>query len=344
MSAACPFCVTWISLSLSSICPDPRNREDHKLLLRPNSCLNPSVSSAAEEVPESDPNHHPSISVISVCLTSAVCWFKSDQFYEKKLLERPTSSFAIESTSWANQQRWWSLHWEFENPPCNFNVAKTNAILRISLFTMNSRIKETNTVLRFEKGPSLEKRKKHEWLSWKSVISSASQSSQIHNITAPPEEMLFRCLERRLNLNLMLGPGLPQKASTFETTHFHQPLSCGQRCVDVNNIIKICWEGNQQLLKGCKNHFHGYWKHVRNMSFFCLSVSLKRSWLTRRVYVCVSSLDAERLPSSACQRSSCETKFVTWRQWTQAMSSDCRPETSCCASFPCSLWTIEIKH
>lgn len=151
-------------------------------------------------------------------------------------------------------------------------------------------------------------------LSWESVISSASQSSQIHNITAPPEEMLFRCLERRLDLNLMLGPGLPQKASTFETMHFHRPLSCGQRCVDVNNIIKICWEGNQQLLKGCKNHFHGYWKHVRNMSFFCLcifflTVSLKRSWLTRRpVYVCVSSLDAERLPSSACQRSSCETQ------------------------------------
>lgn len=116
--------------------------------------------------------------------------------------------------------------------------------------------------------------------------------------------MLFRCLERRLNLNLML-----QKASTFETMHFHRPLSCGQRCVDVNNIIKICWEGNQQLLKGCKNHFHGYWKHVRNMSFFCLCVSLKRSWLTRRpVYVCVSSLDAERLPSSACQSSSCETQ------------------------------------
>lgn len=58
---------------LFSICPDPRNREDHRILLRPNSCLNPSVSSAAEEVPESDPNHHPFITVISVCLTSAVC-------------------------------------------------------------------------------------------------------------------------------------------------------------------------------------------------------------------------------------------------------------------------------
>lgn len=32
------------------------------------------------------------------------CWFKSDQFYEKRLSERPTSSFAIESASWANQQ------------------------------------------------------------------------------------------------------------------------------------------------------------------------------------------------------------------------------------------------
>lgn len=188
---------------------------------------------------------------------------------------------------------WSPLHWEFENPPCNFNVAKTNAILRISLFTMNSRIKETHTVLRFEKGPSLEKRKKHEWLSWKSVISSASQSSQIHNITAPPEEMLFRCLERRLNLNLMLGPGLPQKASIFETMHFHRPLSCGQRCVDVNNIIKICWEGNQQLLKGCKNHFHGYWKHVRNMSFFCLCIFFfcqshgkDRGWLAESMSVC----------------------------------------------------------
>ena len=39
-----------------------------------------------------------------------------------------------------------------------------------------------------------------------------------------------------------------------------------------------------------------------------------------------------------------DTKPVTWRQWTPATSSDCRPETSCCASFPCSLWTIEIKH
>ena len=241
MSAACPFCVTWISLSLFSICPDPRNREDHKLLLRPNSCLNPSVSSAAEEVPESDPNHHPSISVISVCLTSAVCWFKSDQFYEKKLLERPTSSFAIESTSWANQQRWWSLHWEFENPPCNFNVAKTNAILRISLFTMNSRIKETNTVLRFEKGPSLEK-KKHEWLSWKSVISSASQSSQIH----------YHCASRGNAVPVSRTP--PESEShararvTPESQHFwNDALSPASQ---LRSKMRWCQQHHQNLLGG----------------------------------------------------------------------------------------------
>lgn len=248
-----------------------------------------------------------------------------------RLLSQPTTT-------------WSPLHWEFENPPCSFNVAKTNAICEsvYSPWTGGSKKQIQFSDL---KNDHLWKKNTNA-LSWESVISSASQSSQIHNITAPPEEMLFRCLERRLNLNLMLGPGLPQKASTFETMHFHRPLSCGQRCVDVNNIIKICWEGNQQLLKGCKNHFHEYWnmswKHV-----FLLSLRLTEKIVAdspSRLRLCVLigcwKIALLRLPKFQLW----DTKPVTWRQWTPATSSDCRPETSCCASFPCSLWTIEIKH
>ena len=111
-----------------------------------------------------------------------------------RLLSQPTTT-------------WSPLHWEFENPPCSFNVAKTNAICEsvYSPWTGGSKKQIQFSDLKND----------HLWktntnaLSWESVISSASQSLQIHNITAPPEEMLFRCLERRLNLNLMLGPGLP---------------------------------------------------------------------------------------------------------------------------------------
>lgn len=200
MSAACPFCVTWISFSLFSICPDPRTREDHRILLRPNSCLNPSVNSAAEEVPESDPNHHQFITFIfHICMFN-FCWFKSGQFYEKKLqrLRGPPPALPLSPPQW----------------PTNNHGCRCTGNLRIHhaasmwLKPMQFANQFIHHELKDQRNKysspiwktTIGKKKKHEWLSWKSAIRSASQSSQIRNISAPPDEMLFRCLERRLNL------------------------------------------------------------------------------------------------------------------------------------------------
>ena len=235
----------------------------------------------------------------------------------------------------------------WESHHAAFNVAKTNAICEsvYSPWTGGSKKQIQFSDLKND----------HLWktntnaLSWESVISSASQSLQIHNITGlqrnavpvsrtPPEsESHARARVTRL----------PQKASTFENDATFTGLSAAVKDALMSTTSsKSCWEGNQQLLKGCKT-FPWILKTCRGNMPFLLSLRLTEKIVAdspSRLRLCVLigcwKIALLRLPKFQLW----DTKPVTWRQWTPATSSDCRPETSCCASFPCSLWTIEIKH
>ncbi len=265
-----------------------------------------------------------------------------------------TSSFVTESTSWANNQQPWSpLQREFENRPCNFNVAKTNAICESvhSAWTQGSKNQIQFSNLRNDhlskknEMPLMPLLKKCDKVS-KSVFTDpqhhcASRGNAVAVSRTPPESASHARSAR----------DYPRKPATIKRWTF-QGLSAAVK--DALMSTTSSKSAGRETNNSSSDTSKTISMDVGNLSFFCLctfllTVSLKRSWLTRRVYVCVSSLVAARLPSSACQRSrnTFETQCVTGVNGLkrhQATSSDCRPETSCCASFPCSLWAIEIKH